>query len=210
MRTMELAIERGLARACRRVRDESPRGREILAAIQGRRLAVVVSGLPWPQPPIVIECTGDALRLHSGVDARAPDATLTGAPLSLLALTGADPQAVIRRGEVRVEGDAQLVQRMHELVPLMAPDLEHELASVFGRSGAHVLALAMRTAAGGVRRAAWTSVQNLAEYFSHETGDLVSRHEAESFLRGVEQAREQLDRLEARLARLERYRPGPA
>jgi ubiquinone biosynthesis protein UbiJ len=105
---------------------------------------------------------------------------------------------------VRVEGDAQLVQRVHELVPLLAPDLEHELSHVFGRGGAHVLTLAMRTAAGSVRRAAWTSVQNLAEYLSHETGDLVSRHEAEHFLRGVEHAREQLDRLEARLDRLER------
>lgn len=209
MRTVELAIERALARASQRVRNESPRGREILAAIKGRRLAIAVSGLPWAQQPIVIESTGDALRLHAGgdsagADANAADATLTGAPLSLLALTGPDPQAVIRRGEVRVEGDAQLVQRMRDLVPLMAPDLEQELSRVLGRSGAHVLTLAARAAADTVRRAAWTSVQNLAEYLAHESGELVSRHEAEHFLRGVEQAREQLDRLEARLAQLER------
>ena len=43
---------------------------------------------------------------------------------------------------------------------------------------------------------------NIAEYLAHESGDLVSRQEAEHYLRGVEQAREQLDRLEARLMRL--------
>ena len=48
-----------------------------------------------------------------------------------------------------------------------------------------------------------TSVQNLAEYLAHESRDLVSRAEAEHFLRGVDTVREQLDRIEARLQFLE-------
>ena len=61
----------------------------------------------------------------------------------------------------------------------------------------------MRAAAGWTRDAAWTSVRNLAEYLSHESRDLVSRPEAEHFLRGVDTVREQLDRIEARLQLME-------
>jgi len=44
----------------------------------------------------------------------------------------------------------------------------------------------------------------VAEYLAHESRDLVSRPEAEHFLRGVEQLREQLDRIDARLQLMER------
>jgi len=212
MKAIDSVIERALSRACNRARRDSPRACAILAQLAGKRLAVAVSGTPWAQQPIVIESTGAALRLVPHV----ADATVSGAPLSLLALTRAEPEAVIRRGDVRIEGDAQVAQRFRELAPLLLPDLEHELSRFTGRSAAHLLMGAFRTAADTVRRSAWTGAQNLAEYLAHESGQLVSRHEAEHFLRGVEQAREQLDRLEARLAQLERHsnglggRPRPA
>ena len=213
MRPVELAIERALARVWQRARSESPRACEILAALKGRRLAIAISGTPWMRHPLVLEFTGDAPRLRigeGGTDSSGAtaDATVQGAPLSLLALAGPDPQAVIRRGDVQVQGDAQLVQRVHELLPLLAPDLEQELARVAGRSAAHILAGAARAGAAAVRRTAWSAVQNAAEYLAHESGELVSRREAEHFLRGVEQAREQLDRLDARLAQLERQAGG--
>ena len=49
-----------------------------------------------------------------------------------------------------------------------------------------------------------TAVTNVAEYFAHEKRDLVSRNEGEQFLRGVDTLREDVDRLEARLALLTR------
>jgi ubiquinone biosynthesis protein UbiJ len=59
------------------------------------------------------------------------------------------------------------------------------------------------------RRAARNSVRNAAEYFAHESGDLVPRAEAEDFYRGVERLREDLDRLDAR-ARLIEQGESPA
>ncbi|MGC2462443.1 MAG: hypothetical protein WA446_15950, partial [Steroidobacteraceae bacterium] len=61
-----------------------------------------------------------------------------------------------------------------------------------------------RAAVDWTRAAAWTSLRNVAEYLAHESGDLVSRPEAEHFLRGVERLREQLARIEARLQLMER------
>jgi len=199
--TADVVIERLLDRAVARAMADSPRAVSLIAALQGRRLALEISGTPCST---VVESTGRTLKAFRPQRADAPaDAKIVGAPLSLLALTGADAQAVIQRGDVRIEGDAEIAQQFRELGLLLRPDLEAAMARVLGRSGAHLLVRGMRAAADWTRTAAWTSVRNVAEYLAHESGDLVSRSESEHYLRGVDQLREQLDRIDARLGVLE-------
>ena len=200
--TADVVIERLLDRAVARAISDSPRATELIKRLQGRRLAITVSGTPWTT---IIESTGRALKaLRPGDAADAPaDATIVGAPLSLLALAGGDAQAVIQRGDVQISGNAEIAQQFRELGALLKPDIEAGLARFLGGSGAHLAMRGMRAAAGWTRDAAWTSVRNLAEYLSHESRDLVSRPEAEHFLRGVDTVREQLDRIEARLQLME-------
>jgi ubiquinone biosynthesis accessory factor UbiJ len=199
--TADVVIERLLDRVVARAMADSPRATALIAALQGRRLALEVSGTPFRT---VVESTGRTLKAFRPQQTDAPaDAKIVGAPLSLLALTGADAQAVIQRGDVRIEGDAEIAQQFRELGLLLRPDLEAAMAGVLGRSGAHLLVRGMRAAADWTRTAAWTSVRNVAEYLAHESGDLVSRSESEHYLRGVDQLREQLDRIDARLGVLE-------
>jgi ubiquinone biosynthesis accessory factor UbiJ len=203
----DVLIERLLDRAVARALADSPRAVALIERLRGRRLAIQVSGTPWTT---LVESTGRTLkvlrgaaadgRAHAGADA---DAKITGAPLSLLALAGDDAQSVIQRGDVRIEGDAEIAQQFRELGLLLRPDLEAGMARVMGRSGAHIALRGMRAVADWTRAAAWTSVRNMAEYLAHETGDLVSRPEAEHYLTGVDQVREQLDRIDARLLLLE-------
>lgn len=210
-------IERSLQAAVARAREESTRVRELLAELDGRRLAIHVLGTPFAMR---IESTGTNLRFHwfspeptpaAAPDAVAPpepvavpDATVRGSPLALLALSGADAQAVINRGEVQIEGSGHIAQQFRDLSRLLRPDLEPLLGGIVGRSLAHVFMRGVRGVADWTRAAAWTQVQNLAEYLAHERGDLVPRTEAEQFLRGVDELREQLDRVTARLEQLEK------
>jgi ubiquinone biosynthesis accessory factor UbiJ len=223
MAPVEWLIGRVLERASARAGAESTRASVLIAALAGKRLAIQILGTPWADRPMCVESDGKVLRLArsegsgsaatSAADsvaaaprdtAGAAHALLIGPPLSLLALSGADPEAPVRRGDVRIEGDAQVAQQYRELSGLLLPDLEDSLAQLMGRGAAHFAARGVRGAADLVRTAAWNSVQNLAEFLAHESGDLVSRHEAEHFLRGVDELREQLDRLDARLSDLER------
>lgn len=207
MNWMETLLQRLLQRAATHARAESARAAELLHELTGKRLALAILGTPYEHRPLVIECTGQTLGLMSAAPpagAPLPDATLYGAPLSLLALTCGDAQGPIQRGDVRIEGDAALAQRFEELGRLLAPDMEHTLSQLMGRSAAHVLMGGLRAAAGAVQEAVRTSVQNVGEYLAHESGDLVSHQEATHLVHGVEQAREQLDRLEARVSLLER------
>jgi ubiquinone biosynthesis protein UbiJ len=201
-------IDRALRAAVSRARTDSPRARELLAALAGRSITLEARGTPFR---VTIESDGSVLRVAAAdtgaAGAPAADAHISGTSLSLLALTRADPEVVIQRGDVSIGGDAEIAQQFSRLALLLRPDLENALSQVLGRSGAHVLMRGLRGAAAWTRAAAWTQVQNLSEYLAHERGDLVSRSESAHFLREVDDAREQLDRLKARLSHLEQDRP---
>ncbi len=85
------------------------------------------------------------LRISRNAGAAA-DAELSGGPLSLLALAGPQPEAVLQRGDVQITGDAELAQRFRELAMLLKPDIEEELSAVIGDVPAHQLGRLARAA----------------------------------------------------------------
>ena len=193
--TLENLLNRGLPR--------SPRARELLAALSGRSVALVV-------PDVVrLRLTSTGQTLAASRDDAPADATLTGGMLSLLALAGDSAQAVVQRGDVGISGDSDVAERFRELAQHLRPDPEEELSLLIGDVPAHQLGRLARLGAAFGVRAADTTLRNLAEYFGHERGDLVSRNEGEQFLRGVDALREGVDRLQARLDLLARQRGAP-
>jgi ubiquinone biosynthesis accessory factor UbiJ len=188
--TLENVLNRGLPR--------SPRAQQLCAELASHRLLVAVTGLQ-----VLVESTGVSLKLSvvnpEALVSAPPEATVTGGPLSLLALSGSDPEAVIQRGDVRIEGDAELAQKFRELALLLRPDLEEELSLVLGDVPAHQVGRLARALVGWTQKAATTTLHNVAEYLGHERQDLVPRSEADSFLRGVDSLREDVDRLAARI-----------
>jgi ubiquinone biosynthesis accessory factor UbiJ len=188
-------IDRALRIATRHALADSPRARALLAALAGKCLTVAALDTPWS---LTIESTGSGLRSHRLAAGALADVRISGTPLSLLALLRDDPAAERARSTVRIDGEVDTAQQFRELIGLLKPDLEHGLSELLGRSGAHLLMRGLRAATDWTRAAAWTSVQNLAEYLAHESGDLVSNAEAQHYLHGVDELREQLDRIEAR------------
>jgi ubiquinone biosynthesis accessory factor UbiJ len=190
--TLENVLNRGLPR--------SPRAQQLCAELAGRKVAVAIAGSPRY---VLVESTGMSLKLSTVLAAALvstpAEATITGGPFSLLALSGPAPEAVLQRGDVRIDGDAELAQKYRELALLLRPDLEEELSLVVGDVPAHQLGRFARAAIGWTLKAASTTVRNAAEYLGHERRDLVPRSEAEQFLRGVDTLREDVDRLAARI-----------
>ncbi|MEJ1966205.1 MAG: SCP2 sterol-binding domain-containing protein [Gammaproteobacteria bacterium] len=189
--TLENVLNRGLPR--------SPRARQLCRELQGHRVGVEVSGFTR----LVIESTGETLQLTRDASA-ATEAEISGGPLSLLALAGESPEAVLQRGDVQIRGDVELAQKFRELALLLRPDIEEEVSKVVGDVPAHHLGRVARAAFGWTRNAASTSVRNVAEYLAHERQHLVPRAEADQLLKGVDTLRENVDRLEARIELLTR------
>jgi ubiquinone biosynthesis protein UbiJ len=204
--TLENVLNRGLPR--------SPRAQQLCAELAGRRVAIAIAPAQSGRSPyVLVESTGGSLKLTAVTagglasapsDAAPPDATITGGPLSLLALSGPAPETVLQRGDVRIDGDAELAQKFRELALLLRPDLEEELSLVLGDVPAHQLGRFARAALGWTQKAAATTVRNVAEYLGHERRDLVPRSEADQFLQGVDTLREDVDRLAARIDLLNR------
>jgi ubiquinone biosynthesis protein UbiJ len=185
--TLGNLLNRGLPR--------SPRARQLVAGLEGRTLDVEVRDLLT----VRVSSNGQTLDIDVPRGEAVATATVTGGPLSLLALAGDSGQAVIQRGDVKISGDTDVAQSYQELARLLRPDFEQELSLVIGDVPAHQLARLARLGGRFGQRAVDTTLRNLGDYLGHERGDLVSRNEGEEFLRGVDAVREAVDRLEARL-----------
>jgi len=193
--TLDNLLNRGLPR--------SPRARQLCAELEGKSVAIEIRDITR----LRLTSTGQTLTVTR--DAAPADATLAGGPLSLLALAGESPDAVLQRGEVAIGGDAELAQKFRELARLLRPDLEEELSRLLGDVPAHQLGRLARLTLDWSGKAAATTLTNLAEYLGHERADLVPRNEGEQFLRGVDAVREGVDRLGARIELLARRRGPP-
>lgn len=135
-----------------------------------------------------------------------PDATLSGSPLNLARLAGEDPEAVIRAGDVRISGDADIATDFRALLDIVRPDWEEELSHVTGDVLAHEIGRAVRGLAGWAARTRYSLGRSLAEYLTEESRDLVAAAEVEEFNRGVDELAVAVDRCEARLRLLRTQR----
>jgi len=192
--TLENVLNRGLPR--------SPRAQQLCAELTGRSVLVEIREITR----VRVESTGSTLRITRGETGA--DAEIVGGPFGLLALGGDAPDAVLQRGDVEIRGNAGLAQKFRELILLLRPDLEDDLALLAGDVPAHQIGRFARGALSWTRKIALTGIENIAEYLGHERHDLVPRNEGEQFLKGVDALREDVDRLDARIALLRQRRGG--
>ncbi len=134
---------------------------------------------------------------------RDADARILGSIPGLARLaTSGDPDA-IRRGDIQLEGDIATVQSFQKLLAYAKPDPEEELSRIIGDEAASQLGGLARGFIDWGRDARATMTGNLSEYLQEESGDVPSRYEVERFGKAVGKLRDDVDRLEARLERLE-------
>jgi ubiquinone biosynthesis accessory factor UbiJ len=179
--------------------EGSPRARELIAQLEGRRMRIAARHTPWQ---MTLHANQGRLELSRETSSVA-DVTLAGTPLALMALMREEPAAVIRRGDVTLTGDGEAGARFQELAQLLRPDLEAGLARIVGDIPAFGVGSLVRKALEWGRATASTQASNVGEYLAHERRVLVPRAEAQQFIDEVDALREQADRLEARVTSLE-------
>jgi len=190
--------------------DQSLQARALAGRLNGTSMELRVAGLA----PIRIAAFAGRLALTSagaaGAGARGADAVIAGSPPALLDLFARRADSAAPRGSerVHVSGDAEIAARYRELLELARPDWEEELSRLIGDLPARRVSLAAQAALSWARGFARTARANVAEYLQEESRALVSRPEVEEFLAQVDVLRETADRVEARIARLERRLDG--
>jgi ubiquinone biosynthesis protein UbiJ len=141
------------------------------------------------------------LALLAGDDSPA-DAVISGNAWALLGMMSGGATHVAQGSSVTVRGDAEVAGMYRELLALARPDPEEEAARFLGDVAARRLGNLARQAMGWLQRTRHSVGANVAEYLTEESRDLVNRTELDEFLRGVDDLRDSVDRLEARLRRI--------
>ncbi|OQK17730.1 sterol-binding protein [Methyloprofundus sedimenti] len=132
------------------------------------------------------------------------DTTLTGS-LPALGLMGlsSTPARSFFSGEVSITGDLNVGHKFQHLFEQLDIDLEEQLSHYTGDVIAHKLGRFMRSASLWHQENLKTLQLNISEFLQDETQDLPPAPEINLFTRQVDQLKEDFDRLEARIKRLD-------
>jgi len=169
--------------------------------LAGRPLEIHVTGFDCS---VFVAAADGRLELTTSPETAAV-VRISGPPASLAALAGGGGTRVLFGGELDVSGDVTTARAWQRLFDTLDPDWEEALAHVVGDIPAHEAArigARLRADAGraGVARAA-----DLRAWLVNEAALVPARPEVEERLAAVDTVRHDVDRLAARVARLERH-----
>lgn len=172
-----------------------------LADLEGRTVAFHLEG---PEVWLYLTPDGSGLRVSAEGEA---ETTLRGTPGALFASAVSDPEQRAA-GRIHIEGDAHLGQAFERLARRLKPDWEEPLAQAFGDIVGPRLARALRGGFAWSRDAGVSVAEQFSEYLREESRHLVSRGEMDTFLAEVDELRDAVERLQARIEHLRHDKDG--
>ena len=148
--------------------------------------------------PFFIAPTADGLSFPDQHEGEV-STTLQGSPFALFSLSVGDKNGGIAAGHVEIAGDVEAGRRFAEILKRLDPDWEEPLSMMVGDVAAHEIGQLVRGGLSWVRDASGRMAANMARYATEERRDVVSGSELAGFLSDVDQLRDAVDRLEARM-----------
>lgn len=182
----------------RNIRATTP-ARELCEQLEGTVVAVRVRDTALAAWFIVHK---DHLELSTDTD-REPDILISGSLFTLARMAGVPGVSTARNGSLEFTGDPGRAEEFQRLLTYAKPDLEEELSGVVGDVAAHHIGEFARGVGKWGREAGAVMGANVREYLQEESRDVPSRYEVDRFSKRVSRLRDDVDRLEARIRRLQ-------
>lgn len=174
---------------------------EDLRGLDGRSIALTWSGPQWGLRMAVVDG-----RIRVGPNAGESDLSLATTLSGLIGLLRPAAARGLPAGRVQISGDAELLRRIEQLSKRFAPDWDaafaHHLGPTLGPQVGRALADALRQARGSAQSLAETA----SEYLREESRDVASKREIDEFADAVDHLRDDVERIAARVDRLNRNR----
>jgi ubiquinone biosynthesis protein UbiJ len=174
--------------------------RALLQPHAGKRVRLRVAELS-----ITLAVAEDGLLAQTSQDGDT-DVTLTLemhalAPLANAAVAGDVQNAALRH--VHLEGDAELAQAVGKLAQYLRWDVEEDLSRLVGDAAAYRISAGARQAAKSARDIVGRMTSSAVEYLTEEQAVITTGARAQLFTRDVQRLREDLERLEKRVRKLQ-------
>lgn len=161
---------------------------------------------------IRVEMTAPAITFHLSIadqnvdvmgqfDAE-PDTTITGSANALLSLRSAND--ALYKGDVKISGDMQTGEKLRHIIEAIDIEPADVLAPITGDTIAHQLGRAGKQFGLWANDAGNSFKRNSSEYLQEEAKLLAPNSEIKRFCSNVEDLNEATERLDARIAQLEK------
>ena len=186
---LESAVNRVLAL------DEDTPAR--LQRLDGRMLRLDLEGVG-----ITLYFTFSATVVHVSIDSDdEPDTVISGSPFALFSMAVPDGDGSWQGPDSRVNisGDATLARDLERLFSRLDPDWESTLSRLFGDVWGHQVAAGIRSGSEQAKEAAGNAAELVSEFLKRESGPLVQSADIKKFADAVDETRDAVERLEARI-----------
>ncbi|MEB0042175.1 MULTISPECIES: SCP2 sterol-binding domain-containing protein [unclassified Pseudomonas] len=195
LRGLLASVEHGINRVLRMDSTALPR----LERLTGKVVAVDCRS---PALQLFILPSNEGLLLAAHWEAE-PDCTLRAPASTLLRLAmSQDKTAVLHGPDVELEGDSAVLLELAGVLQDLELDWEYELSRWLGPIASPLLSGHLRSSARWTRDGVANLTHNLADYLSEESRTLVGHREAQARFAELDQTKQDLERLEARVERL--------
>ncbi|HEB63069.1 MAG TPA: Sterol-binding domain protein [Gammaproteobacteria bacterium] len=173
---------------------------EKLSRLDGKTIAIELSDA---RQTLYFTFTGQHVEVTQAVG-ESPDTIIKGTLFSL-AKTGVEKpgSSSIFSSNIEIQGNSELGKQFQEILTQIDIDWEEQLSQYTGDVIAHQAGTAARILQNWVKQTFGTLQKNTTEYLQEESRDLPHPVEVNTFLSGVDQLRMDMDRLEARIHRLQ-------
>ncbi len=133
--------------------------------------------------------------------AEEPDTVISGSPLALFSMAVPDGDGSWGRASSRVNisGDATLARDLERLFSRLDPDWESTLSQLFGDVWGYQVAAGIRSGSEQAREATVKAAEMVSEFLQRDSGLLVPSADIKAFADAVDETRDAVERLEARL-----------
>ena len=186
--------------------DLDPETRRALAGLSGKVVDLDVAGVG----ALRLRILDERVRVEPRSDAGEADVTIRGAPFSLLRFALADDRERLLLGdEVGLHGDIALATRLQQIAARLDVDVEEALACRIGDIPAHEVMRGVRGVGTWMRAAGAALLADVSEYVRYEAALTPHREDVGRFSHAVDDLRDDVERLEARIERLERRQAPP-
>ena len=190
------ALVAGIEAALNRYLSLDPDALTRFSILEGKIISIEILGL---QQALYLFPSADGFMILHDFDGEA-DATISGSPVALAKLGMAkDAKDLLFSGEVTITGDTRLANQFNKLLSQLDIDWEDLLAQNIGDIAAHKLGNAVRDFNRWFKRSTNSVCLDTGEYIQEEYKLSPANAELRQFINQVDDLREGVDRLSAKI-----------
>jgi ubiquinone biosynthesis accessory factor UbiJ len=191
---------RALEQALNRLLQLDPDTHAALAGLEGKRISL---SLEAPNIALEISVQDASLKVGPVLSEEADLGVRSNLSGVLSQLPFFRSSHRVPTGKLRINGDAELAQRLQKLASQFDPDWDKPFVDVFGVIMGVQIAKAAREALKQAEFIAKKFANDSADYLTEESRDVISSAELNAFYDDVDALRDRAERLLARFAKLE-------